>query len=349
MRASLFSSFSEDVVPRVSIAPAGIVATSSKPPAADTVEKAQQLVSNYVTEQLERTGQDGQFKRHKPEPAQDDREKPPLPAFLTESQGLPETIVNIVGRNPDVQSISDTGSRGNVEQLFANRLKTNGRPIDELVATIPSPQECAVVINRIEKPSPEAGWNKTYVGIAIERGLEIPFFESLVVTDVSDFLRPADPSVSFERPCKPLIDAKTNMPGECESVLMGRSILREFLLPSMVHSKQLPKFQRCCFLCMQRFVTIESGKKRAKQKHDDDDEWRVILHDYEMVCNRPGGFNGKLQIPRNGKPCGVAGSVLIHDRNLYVPKTFQDSQGRPMKGWQMSDEMLFRPGATNAL
>lgn len=312
-----------------------------------------------MTDQLEKTGQqeDALFSKRTKTDEEDvevkrEAETFSSPAFLLESRGVAPALVEIAGQTPQVRTIADTGHRDNIEKLFSNNLRANGRVIEELVASVPTPQECAAVINRLEGGSDaDTGkWTKLYVGLSIDKNLEIPRLESLAVSDVVDFLRPPDPSVPFERPCKPLIDAKTNQPRVCESIVMGGKVpLREFLLPSMVHSKQLPKFQRCCWLCMQRFVTIEWAKRRAKREtdSDDDNEWRVILHDYEMIINRPGGFSAKLLIPFTGRPCGVAGTVLTHDTTMYIPKTFADKQGKqPLVGWRFADEMLFRPGAT---
>lgn len=219
------------------------------------------------------------------------------------------------------------------------------------MASVPTPQECAVVINRLENGENNDDsnkWTKQYVGLAIDKNLEIPRFESLAVSDVVDFLRPPDPSNPFERVCKPLIDPRTNAPRVCESVVMGSpKPLREFLLPSMVHSKQLPKFQRCCFLCMQRFVTSEWARRRARRDEDTDSEWRVIVHDYKMIINRPNGFSDRLLIPITGRPCGVADKIISHDTTMYIAKTHLDKQGKEtLVGWRFADAMLFRPGAT---
>lgn len=329
------------------------VAASVVPPK-DLVEKAQVLVSNYISREVEKTGQEpvvvvGTVKKPRiEETPEEEEEEPPIPACLLESRGTSKALVDIAARHPEATVIQDTGARAHVEALYEQRLKTNGRTIDELVASVPTPQECAANVERISGAVPKDSTTKVYVSIAIDKNLEIPRIESLDVSDVADFLRPPDPDVAFERPCKPLIDKATNAPSVCESVQMGRGVLREFLLPSMVHAKQLPKLQRCCWLCLQKFVTVEWARRRAKTTDaDKDDEWRVILHDYEMVVNRPGGFNGDVKIPRDKKACGIAGDVLMHDRTLYLPKTFQDRRGKPLQGWKMADQMLFRPGATN--
>lgn len=357
-RASIFTSCSESYELQRPKAPPPIPPPAPQqeviqlPPVDSTVEKAQVLVSNYISEQLERTGREQPvIPTKRPKTVEQEEDKYSVPPFLLESRGTAQALVDIVGRQPDVRVISDTGNREDVEALFSNRLKTNGRVIDEFVASVPTPQECAAVIDRLEQGTSvdDTGkWTKLYVGLSIDKNLEIPRLGSLAVSDIVDFLRPPDPSAVLERPCKPLIDSRTNMPRTCESVLMGSpKPLREFLLPSMVHSKQLPKFQRCCFLCMQRFVTVEWAKRRARKNDDTEgnDEWRIILHDYEMIVNRPNGFNGKLLIPFTGRPCGVAGTVISHDTTMYVPRQFP----KGAVGWRFSDEMLFRPGATKGL
>jgi hypothetical protein len=329
---------------------------AAPPPVDVTVDRAQVLVANYISDQVERTGQEpivvAKKRPRAGEEGKDEDEQVVVPPFVLENAGVAKAIVDIAGRNPDVCTMADVGKRDNIEALFASRLQTNGRVVDELVASVPTPQECAAVINRLEDANAGAvgKWTKLYVGLAIDKNLEILRLESLTVSDVADFLRPADPLNSFERPCTPLIDSRTKLPRTCESIIMGSpQPLREFLLPTMVHGKRLPKFQRCCWLCMQRFVTVEWAKRHAKREQDveDEDEWRIVLHDYDMVINRPGGFSDKLLIPIHGRACGIAGNILSHDTTMYIPKTFTDKQGRQtLVGWKFADAMLFRPGAT---
>ena len=89
----------------------------------------------------------------------------------------------------------------------------------------------------------------------------------------------------------------------------------------------------------------------------------VIIHDYIMAVNVPGEWSIDVTLPGYETPCGLAGPVVRHHTDDFVPKQFprgnapsttltrwlqENDHKKHLDGWTMRDHMFFRHGVTHA-
>lgn len=230
-------------------------------------------------------------------------------------------------------------------QLYENRIKMVGRNPEEVIASIPPLKNIAQNAAALEQED-QYGWCNNLKRHANDIGREIPVIETVFAEYIATFLRP--PQKGWERPCKPPFNPETGTLFQCESVLMGGSVLMEFLLPSqqkrMMASPyfqststdktlDLPPQHRSCFLCSQRITTMLHAHNMSSYHEDEEDKLRdIIIHDYKMPVNVVGGYRQELLLPGFKRWIGIAGPVIGHNRLHYIRKG---------DGWVQRDSMFF--------
>jgi hypothetical protein len=267
----------------------------------------------------------------------------------------------LVGQTPQILKMQDLPLRNaSMSVQFTAHLKNVGRRTNEVIASIPSQKDVLAFIKNMENVK-NMLWFHQLPQQAIKLGLEIPVIETVTPEYVAEFLRePHKDRRLWERHCLPPINKKTNTHMQCESVAMGGSRAREFLLPSQYtellrspyftqkqsgdRTLNLPKLIQPCFLCQQRTISIEYGLRKYpqnKDNDDNDDDNVVIIHNYMMAVGSVGYYNPMLMLPGYKHFTGIVGPIIEHDRNHYVRKRLEDNM---CDGWIQTDEMFFHNG-----
>jgi hypothetical protein len=252
----------------------------------------------------------------------------------------------IIASEPEITTMSQLKNSSNTVNIFEDNLNLTRKFKEELLSSIPQKKDILSCVDALENPETPLFYQNV-IKNSILQGVNIPIFELLIPEYIAKFLEPVDKDKPWERNCIPPINPINGKQLECESILMGGVLLKEFLLPSQLDTLMnspyflktsrvlnFPERQKCCFLCGQRLTTFLFGYFKSIGDQDME-KTNTIIHDYKMSFNCPGGFDMKYMIPAFKKWVGIGAPVLQHNRLHY---------GAKGKKWFFLDEVFFHDG-----